>query len=186
MGKIKRKTKKVEANSIDYILLITVLLLLALGLIMVLSASSPTALSESGNSYTYFIRQALFAGLGLGAMFVISKIDYKKYKKFYKLAYIASIILLVLVLGIGRRINGAKRWVFIGGLSFQPSEIVKFLLIIFYAGFLTADRDELGKYWKGFIKHIISIFFKISKPLFVNLVLQILYFFIYLTLHCIK
>ena len=78
----KQKVKKTNQdksvflnNPIDYTLLITVLLLLSLGLIMVLSASSPTALSEGRSSYAYFIRQALFAGIGIVAMIVISKID---------------------------------------------------------------------------------------------------------------
>ncbi len=140
---------------IDYILLITVLLLLSLGLIMVLSASSPTALSESGNSYSYFIKQAIFAVIGLAAMYVISKIDYKFYKKFYRIGYIVSIVMLALVLVIGKEVNGATRWIQIRkGLTFQPSEAVKFLLIIFYATLLTKDREELSDYWKGFIKHI--------------------------------
>ncbi len=168
MKKPKKKTQFFVNNSIDYTLLITVLLLLALGLIMVLSASSPSALAERGRSYVYFVRQSIFAVLGLGAMFVISKIDYKIYKKFYKIAYWISIILLILVLTIGSRENGAKRWIyFTDKFSFQPSEIVKFLLIIFYAGFLTVDRDELGKYWKGFIKHIIPL-----APIAVGLLLQ--------------
>ena len=80
-----KKTKKFFLsflnNSIDYTLLITVFLLLSLGLIMVLSASSPTAISEGSSSYAYFIRQLLFAVLGLFAMFSISKIDYRFYKK---------------------------------------------------------------------------------------------------------
>ena len=59
--------------------------MLALGIIMVMSASSPTSLAEEGNSYEYVKTQALSAGLGLIAMFVISKIDYKIYKKFYKI-----------------------------------------------------------------------------------------------------
>ena len=159
MGKKRRKNDKYVTNSIDYILLITVLLLLALGLIMVLSASSPKALAESGNSYSYFIKQAIFAILGLVCMFFISKIDYKRYKRFYVIGYIVSLVLLALVLTpLGKEVNGAQRWIGISKqLSFQPSEIVKFLLIIFYAQWLTIDRNELNKYWKGFWKHILPL-----------------------------
>ena len=78
---------------------------------MVLSASSPTALAESGNSYTYFLRQGIFAVLGIIAMVVISKIDYRIYKHFYVIAYITSIVLLALVLVIGKETNGAVRWI---------------------------------------------------------------------------
>lgn len=155
---MKKKVKSFSKNSIDYTLLITVLLLLSLGLIMVLSASSPTAISEGRSSYSYFIRQAIFAALGIVAMYIISKIDFRIYKRFYKLAYALSIILLVLVLVIGREVNGATRWIYItDSLSFQPSEIVKFLLIIFYAAILTKNRDTLGKYFKGLIKHVLFL-----------------------------
>lgn len=154
----KKKGKKFSSfldNPIDYTLLITVLLLLTLGLIMVLSASSPTSLQESGKSYKYFIKQSIFATLGITAMWFISKIDYRFYKKFYKWAYIISFILLALVLVIGKTLNGAKRWIYITDtLSFQPSELVKFGMIVFFAGILTKDRDELKYFVKGWIKHL--------------------------------
>lgn len=122
---------------------------------MVLSASSPTSISESGKSYKYFAKQAAFAGLGIVAMAMISKIDYRFYKKFYKIGYILSIILLVAVLVAGKTVNGAKRWIGITEtLSFRPSELVKFLMIIFYAGILTRDREELKYFVKGWIKHL--------------------------------
>lgn len=154
----KRKEKSFSSflnNPIDFTLLITILLLLTIGLIMVLSASSPSALAESGNSYKYFSKQLLFAIIGIIMMFIISKIDYRFYQKFYKHAWIISLVLLALVLIIGRNVNGAKRWIYLTEtLSFQPSEMVKFLMIIFYAGILTKNRDELDKYNKGFIKHM--------------------------------
>lgn len=154
-NKKKKNFSSFLDNPIDYTLLITVLLLLTLGLIMVLSASSPTSLSESGNSYKYFIRQAIFAGLGLCAMGLISKIDYRFYKKIYKILYITAIILLILVLIVGKKLNGARRWIFITeSLSFQPSEIAKFCIIIFYAGILTRDREELKYFIKGWVKHL--------------------------------
>ena len=145
-------------NPVDFTLLITILLLLSIGLVMLLSASSPSALSESGNSYSYFSKQAFFAVAGLFAMWFISKIDYRFYQKYGKIAYIVAIILLIAVLAVGRRINGAKRWLyFTDTLSIQPSELVKFLMIIFYAAILVKNRDDLGKYCKGFIKHCLLL-----------------------------
>lgn len=157
MEKTNKKKVSFFNNPLDYTLLITILLLLSLGLIMVLSASSPTSLAESGTSYTYFIKQAIFAIAGLVAMGIISKINYRVYKSFYKFVYVLSIILLALVLVIGTSNNGAKRWIYIGGQSFQPSEFVKLFIIIFYAGLLTKDREELPKFWKGLVKHILWI-----------------------------
>lgn len=153
----KRKIKGFSSflnNPVDFTLVITVLLLLSIGLVMVLSASSPTSLQEYGNSYKYFIRQLGFAILGLIAMYFISKIDYRILQKFYKLAWILSVILLIGVLIFGVERGGAKRWIDLKITTFQPSEIVKFLMIIFYAGILVRNRDELGKFGKGLVKHI--------------------------------
>lgn len=98
--------KKIEKNknqSFDFILLIVVLILLSMGIIMVLSASSPSSLALTGSCYTYVIKQAISAAIGLFAMYVISKIDYKKYAKFYKIIYVFSVIILLLVIVPGLR-----------------------------------------------------------------------------------
>lgn len=157
----KKKEKNFSSflnNPIDFTLVITILLLLGIGLVMVLSASSPSALSESGNSYAYFSKQLIFAILGLIAMVFISKIDYRFYQKFYKHAWWISLLLLVAVKLIGSEVNGAKRWIKITEtLSFQPSEMVKFLMIVFYAGILVKNRDQLNLYGKGLIKHILFL-----------------------------
>lgn len=155
-------------NPVDFTLVIIILILLGLGLIMVLSASSPKSLAEYGTSYQFFIKQLIFGILGLIAMAIISKIDYRFYQKFYKLAWIASIILLALVLVMGKEVNNAKRWIeFIPGLQFQPSELVKFLMIVFYAGILTKNRDELGNFWTGLVKHLCML-----APIIVLLMLE--------------
>ena len=144
-------------NPIDYTLLITVLLLLSMGLIMVLSASSPTALSEGKSSYAYFIKQGFFAIVGIVLMIGLSKYDYRKYKKYYILAYIVAILLLVAVLVVGKERNGAKRWIFIAGQSFQPSEAVKFCMIVFYASLLTKNKDNLKDFFNGWVKHLLFL-----------------------------
>lgn len=148
-----KKIIKDNQKPFDFILCITVFILLALGVIMVLSASAPYSLSKYGNSYRYFINQLGFAIAGIGIMFFLSKIDYRIYKHFYKAAYVASIIVLMLVVlpGIGSGAKGATRWVDLGFVSFQPSELAKIGLIVFYAGYLTEHRLELGKLKEGFI-----------------------------------
>lgn len=72
---------------------------------MVLSASSPSALATTGSSYTYVLKQAISALIGIVSMLILSKIDYKVYAKFYKIAYVGSIIVLLLVLVPGLRTN---------------------------------------------------------------------------------
>ncbi len=168
MTKTKHHTKRKETyKSFDFILFITVLLLLALGIIMVLSASSPSSLATTGSSYTYVIKQFACAVFGVIAMIILSKIDYKKYAKFYKIAYIVSLValLLVLVPGLGRTVNGARRWINLPIVSsFQPSELTKIGIIVFYAAFLTKHRDELKNIWKGFLKP-----FLILSPIIITL-----------------
>ena len=161
----KRETNKQEVkgfssflnNSVDFTLLITILILLSIGLIMVLSASAPSSAQKYGTSYKFFVKQLGFAIAGIFMMWFISKIDYRIYQKFYKIAYIVSIILLCAVFLFGSDSHGAKRWIDLKIFSFQPSEIVKFLIIIFYGGILVKDRDDLGKFWKGLVKHILFL-----------------------------
>ncbi len=154
-------------NSVDFTLVITVLLLLSLGLVMVLSASSPTSFQTYGKSYKYFLRQLVFAILGLIGMYFVSKIDYRLYQRFYKQTWWLSAILLLSVLILGSEAKGAKRWIDLGFTTFQPSEIVKFLMIVFYAGILVKNRDELGMFWKGLVKHILYL-----VPIIILLVLE--------------
>lgn len=145
------KIEKDKNKPVDFILCITVLLLLALGIIMVLSASSPSSFSETGSSYTYVKKQAFSAILGLIIMFGLSKINYKIYKHLDKLAYAASIILLAMVPLIGIESGGAKRWIDLGFTSFQPSELAKIGFIVFYAVYLSKNRDRLKHIWHGFL-----------------------------------
>lgn len=150
----QKKVVKSKQKPFDFALCITIFLLLSLGIIMVLSASAPSSLSTNGNSYTYVIKQLVFAIIGIILMFIISRFDYRIYKKFYKIAYIISIAALISVIipGIGVEVKGAKRWINLGFGNFQPSEIAKIGLIIFYAGYLTEHKNELGFFWRGCIK----------------------------------
>lgn len=154
MNKSKIKTK---LNPCDFTLCITVALLLALGIVMVLSASSPSSLAETGSSYTYVINQVKSAILGIVLMLLISRVDYKIYKnkKIYMSAYIISVLILLLVLvpNIGVKVNGARRWIKLG-IQFQPSEITKIGLIIFFAAILTNNRDKIKKLTTGFLAPI--------------------------------
>lgn len=157
--KAKKIAKGASQKPLDFILCIIILLLLALGIVMVLSASAPYSLSNYGNSYYFVIRQAGFAAVGIALMLFVSKIDYHVYKKFYKIAYWLAIIVLMLVVvpGIGGRAKGATRWVEIGALRFQPSELAKIFLIIFYAGYLTEHKNDLGYFGKGCLKSFIPL-----------------------------
>lgn len=165
------QTAKSKLKPCDFTLCITVALLLALGIIMVLSASSPSSLAETGSSYTYVIRQVQSAAIGIVLMVMISRVDYKKYRnrKVYLFAYIASVIILLFVLipGVGVEVNGAKRWIKLG-VQFQPSEITKIGLIIFFAAILTENKDKLKKLSTGFFVPIAFV----AIPLLILVLVQ--------------
>ncbi len=182
MGKRIKKVSNFVNNQFDFVLCITVLVLLAMGIIMILSASAPSALSTTGNSYTYVKKQFAFAIVGLVLMFILSKIDYRFYKKYYWPIYFASwlVLLLVLVPGIGHSVKGATRWVNLGFTQFQPSELTKIGLIIFYAGYLADHKSELTDFVKGFVKPLcfvippIAILFLVQNHLSVSLIIIII------------
>lgn len=171
MQKKGKIIQKPYGKQIDFVLLIIIILLLSLGIIMVLSASAPSALSETGNSYTYVTKQAIFAVLGFGVMFFFSRFDYRIFKRFYWPIYWISvgILLLVLIPGLKSSANGATRWINIGGLiQFQPSELTKVGMIIFYAGYLSDHKNELRDFKKGFIKPLAFLVPPIAIALFIQ------------------
>lgn len=180
----KKRNKRVSSyanNQFDFTLCITVLVLLAMGIIMVLSASAPSALSSTGNSYTYVGKQLIFAVIGVAGMFALSRVDYRFLKKYYWIVYHISwiILLLVLVPSLGHSVNGANRWLDLKFIQFQPSEITKVGLIIFYAGYLSDHKNELTELWRGFVKPLlylvlpVGILFIVQNHMSVSLVIGI-------------
>ncbi len=108
INRMKNKIENFSKEPRDLVLIMIVFILLALGIIMVMSASSPTSLAETGSSYSYVKTQAISAGLGLIAMYIMSKIDYRIFKRFYKLIYIAVIVLLASVAVVGKEVGRSK------------------------------------------------------------------------------
>lgn len=108
-SRTKNVIKNFSNKPFDFVLLAIVFIMLALGIVMVLSASSPTSLAETGSSYGYVKTQALSAVLGMSVMFIVSKIDYRIYQKFDKLIYISVIILLLSVALIGASEGRSKK-----------------------------------------------------------------------------
>ena len=137
-----RKVKKIEyatderavinKTGIDIGFLAVVIMLVVLGLIMVFSASYPSANYRYGNGLYFITRQAIWAALGGVAMFFTAKIDYRIYKKLAVPIMAVTLVLLLLVLA-SKPINGARRWLGVGSLTFQPSELAKIGAIIFFS-----------------------------------------------------
>ena len=166
----KAKVNKAKKSQVDFVLIIIIIILLSFGIVMVLSASAPSALAETGDSYTYVTKQAIFAVGGLAIMWFVSKIDYRIYKKFYWLIYWCSVgvLLLVLIPGLGINAGGARRWINVGFSQFQPSEITKIGMIIFYAGYLSDHKEDLISFKKGFIYPLLWLMPPVLIALFIQ------------------
>lgn len=135
-AKEERRLKSCRAGeSVDIPFLVLVLLLLGVGLVMLYSASY--AQSEYDTRYTistrYLQKQAVCAALGLAAMWAFSRIPASFWMRFAWPLYGVSIVLLLSVLVFGESVNGARRWINIAGLQFQPSEVAKFTMIVLFA-----------------------------------------------------
>ena len=160
MANKEKKFSLVLNKKFDYSILIITLLLLSIGLIMLLSASAPTSLSETGdNSYQYVTKQGIMAIAGLFAMIIFSKFDYRIFKKFKWLIYAVCIAFLVAVGFVGTGAGGARRWINIAGFSFQPSEFAKVGFILFFAALLTElrEKNKLKKIVPGIIFPLIFL-----------------------------
>ncbi len=134
-GKEDRFWRKTKGESIDFPFLILLLVLLAVGLTMLYSASSAQSLYDTRYTVStrYLQKQAACALIGLAAMWICSRIEPVFWLKAAWPLYGISIALLLGVLLFGQSVNGAKRWINIAGLQFQPSEIAKFTLILLFA-----------------------------------------------------
>ena len=143
---------KKEKMPQDYLLLSITIILTLFGLVMVLSASAPSALINYNNSYYFFKREAFTAVVGVIFMIIISrKLDVKVFQKYYRIIYVISIVILALVMipGIGTGAKGATRWAKIGPIRFQPSELTKIGLVFSFAGYYCDKRinfSEAGYY----------------------------------------
>lgn len=127
---------------------------------MVYSSSTIWAEYKFNDSLYYFKHQGLFFLVGLIAMFIVSKIDYKLYLKYSNKILLISFILLVLVLipGIGQVRNGSRSWFGIGSFGFQPSEVAKLSLIIFVSKYLSNNEKEVKSIKKGVLPILTIIF----------------------------
>ncbi len=124
-------------GSIDIPFLGLTIALLTIGLIMLFSASYPYAYYYKDSSYYYFIRQILFAVAGLVAMLLMSKINYKILKAIYKPVFVVTIALLVIVLFHHTNVQNFKRWIPLGPVSIQPSDLAKFTIILTLAVYIS-------------------------------------------------
>ncbi len=137
-----------DEGKINRPFLLIVLALLGTGLIMMFSASYANALYYHDDSTMFIRSQLMFAVLGIGVMMFVSTVNYQYFKKFAPVVYIISVILLIVVLFLPE-INYVKRWIVVGPINFQPSEVAKFAITILFAALIDSNFKAVQRKWNS-------------------------------------
>lgn len=146
-----------KSNNMDFTLLITVLILLAIGVAMVFSASSISSQVKYDDKYLFLKSQGSYALLGIVVMIFLSKFNYKLLGKFAPAMVLISFLLLILVFvpGIGVKANNAWRWIEIGPMRMQPSELAKFAMILFMAKSISNKKEKIRTFFQGVVPYVV-------------------------------
>ncbi len=144
----------------DFLLFLIIMILVAIGICLVFSSTYIMGYKWYGDSYYFLKKQVVFALIGMGTFFFALFIDYHFYKKIILPLLIASILLLLAIFipGIGHSAGGAKRWIQLGFITFQPSEIAKFAIVLYIADSLTRKHNtEVKTFVKGILPSLIIV-----------------------------
>ena len=139
---------------LDFPMLAGCLALLGLGLVMITSASSEVAAVNADNPMYYMIRHLIYVLLGIGAAALVLLVPLSVWQRLDWMLLIAAFVLLILVLipGIGREVNGSMRWIGFGAFNVQPSELAKLFVVVYLAGYLVRRQQEVRESLWGFLK----------------------------------
>lgn len=144
-------------RNFDIILLLSTLILIALGMVAIYSASANRLMNNGLSPFYYVKRQAIFTLLGLVGLALVISIDYRAWLRWSRQIYFINIILLIAVLVIGKTTSGSQRWFKLGAFNLQPSEIAKIALILILAHYMEKRENIQG--WK-----LLNPFFIIGLP----------------------
>ena len=161
----EQESRELARGPIDLPFCVLVVLLSGIGLVMLLSASFPSAYYETDgkNPMFYFMRQGVFAAMGIAAMLLIGKINYQRFRALAQPLLFLSVILLILVLiphnPIAITRNNATRWLGIPGtsLQFQPSEIAKVAVVVYFADSISKKKDRMRTFRYGILPYAIIL-----------------------------
>ena len=160
----EQESRELARGPIDLPFLVLVLLLTGIGLVMLLSASFPSAYYETDgkNPMSYFIRQGVFAIMGLASMLLIGKINYQRFRALAQPLLFLSVILLILVLiphnPIAITRNNATRWLGFGSLfTFQPSEIAKVAVVLYFSNSISKKKDKMRTFRYGILPYALIL-----------------------------
>lgn len=151
--------KRNRSFHFDPMLLTVMLLLIAFGLVMVASSSMVISDRQFGYPFYYLMKQSIFIGAGLVGAFILTRIPISFWSRYSLLLLIAGVLLLMIVLvpGLGRVINGSRRWLNFGFIGFQVSEIVKLCAFVYLASYIARFRDQVQQELLGFIKPMLLL-----------------------------
>ena len=152
------------ARELDLILIWSVVGLLLLGLVMVYSAS--IAIAEGSRftgyqSHYFLMRHAVFLAVGIGLGLVSFQFSLARWQQLAPVLFVAGVVLLIVVLipGVGREVNGAQRWLSLGPVNLQPSELMKIFAALYAADYTVRKLDVMGSFMKGFLPMLVVILF---------------------------
>lgn len=157
MAKLKRKKSVNTVGKLDITFLSFVLILLTVGLVMLYSSSYAFSYNQYGNSYKFISRQAMFAAVGVVVMLAVSRIDYHFWRKFAWILYAVSTAMLALLLVLPPMVEGkdVKRWIVMGPINFQPSEVAKFAVILLFSSLIAANYKQMKSF--KFIAFLVAL-----------------------------
>ncbi len=152
-----KKEKRRAMGKMDITFLSFVLILLTIGLVMLFSASYAYSLEYYGNSYKFITRQTFLGAVGVVIMLVVSRIDYHFWRRFAWVFYGLVLVLLVMLLIMPPMVQDmdVKRWIVIGPINFQPSELAKFAIVLLFSSLIAANYKQVKSF--SFIAFLIGL-----------------------------
>tara|TARA_B100002019_G_scaffold292776_1_gene317058 strand:- start:859 stop:2040 length:1182 start_codon:yes stop_codon:yes gene_type:complete len=159
---------KQKESLLDLIILIPILVLSSISILYVFSASNVTAYENFSNSFFYVERQMVALAIALILFFAFLFVPISFYRKYGLLLFFLSSVLLLIVLfpGIGKMVNGSRRWLDFGFINIQPSEIAKVFVPLYLCSYCLRRKEQLESSWRGFL-----------KPILITSIISILLFF---------
>lgn len=159
MNRPAKVKKQLFAEGLDGVLITISLVLLCLGLVMVASASITVADKQLGQPFYYLERQLMAAAMGIAALVFMLKTRLANWERsgMWLLGFAFLLLILVLIPGIGKTVNGSSRWIPVGIFNLQVSELAKLWLLIYVAGYLVRHGEEVRSSLKGFIKPMFMV-----------------------------
>lgn len=146
-------------GKIDAWLLLAVLSLAGFGLVMISSSSVVLASQQFDNNYIFVIKQARHLGIGLVLMIILAAVDYRLWQRLAPYLFGAIFVLLIatLIPGIGAQLKGSRRWISIGPIFFQTTEMIKIFCILYFAAWLAAREDRIRSLSQGFVPFVVML-----------------------------